>query len=112
MNKKIGYGASLLLIAGACGLFFGPSYAEASGSTTAHTGGEGGKGGKGGEGGEGQENECDEICACVDAALAILNDPEIQAGGGNVQNPQDVVRAVRLQLEDCQKLCDAKEGCP
>ncbi|AUX43714.1 uncharacterized protein SOCE26_051670 [Sorangium cellulosum] len=107
MNKNIGYGASLLLIAGACGLFFGPLEALASGDSAPDYGGGHDDDGGGHDG----KDECKDVCECVDKALSIVNDPEIKAGDDNVRNPQDVVKRVRKQLEECQKICDDKKDC-
>ncbi|WP_437683597.1 hypothetical protein [Sorangium sp. So ce131] len=100
MNKIVGYGASILVIAGACGLFFGSPEALASGDSAPDHGG-----------GYDGEYECKDVCECLDKALWIVNDPEIKAGDDNVKNPQDVVKRVRKQLEDCKKICDDKKDC-
>ncbi|WP_437972274.1 hypothetical protein WMF04_24570 [Sorangium sp. So ce260] len=114
MNKMIGYGASLLLFAGACGLVIGVSQAEAgdygssggttTGTTTTTTTTTAATGG-------GMEDKCDKLCQCIEDVLA-----EIEAKknpGGNWPMPNTVIEDTVDALEDClERFCDDKEPCP
>ncbi|WP_437494159.1 hypothetical protein WME75_21925 [Sorangium sp. So ce1014] len=100
MNKIIGYGASLLFVAGACGLLFGVSQAEAGDRHHDPPGAPEDDG----------KDKCDKLCECLEKVLDDIKYAE-RNGAGKVKHADKVVDDVEKDLERCvEKFCD-KTSC-
>jgi hypothetical protein len=104
MKKIIGYGASLLVLAAAGGLFFSASTAEAGGTQPG-----------------GGMNNCPEklsgLCACVQDVVGSIVLPPGQGGtppgqGGTPPGQGPNLADVKAALEDClHDFCPAQQPC-
>ena len=100
MNKIIGYGAPLLVIAGACGLIFGASQAEAGYSYP------GAAASPSPTGTPPVDEECNEnlegLCDCVRDVLKDIKHAD-RNGAGKVKDADKVLEKVNNELKLCVK---------
>ncbi|WP_437803758.1 hypothetical protein [Sorangium sp. So ce693] len=94
MNKIIGYGASLLVLAAAGSVFFGASPAQAGDSHWTEPGPSGG-------------DECKDklsgLCECVKMVLKDIKYAE-KNGSGKIKHPEDVLDDAKDDLRQCVKM--------
>ncbi|WP_438011833.1 hypothetical protein WME89_26260 [Sorangium sp. So ce321] len=96
MKKTIGYASALLILAGACGMFFGSAQAEASDtwpSSSTYSGG---------HDHDGDDEKCDELCECIKDVLKTIKHAD-RNPSGKIKHPDDVLDKVKDDLKECKK---------